>query len=594
MSDPARRTEDSPDAPGAARCPMRGACFALLVTLAGLAGCRALGPFGELDSDLGRHASEERLRRIDQLNLDRFTARTPTPAASSLLSTGAGPPDKPNPGITAAAAKEQLAALRATYERSPSLEIDLAKARAETLRNNLDLRVALIDPSIARESVNAERAKFDAVFTPFVTHSSSDTASATGLANNRVDETRVGAGVSVPLRSGGRASVDFVESRLASDSPFSAVDESFTPGVTFSLSQPLLRGAGRDFTVASIAIAGYNEQIVESRTKLEVISQLARAERAYWNLYAARRELEVRQTQFELAATLLQRAEARRAGGVITGVEVTRAQSGVAQRLGAIITAETNLLIQQRELKRIMNTPGLEVGGSVLLTTVTQPTAADFDFDSRRTTLVALAATQRMELLESELQALADTVNINVQKNLALPALDFAGSVGLSGAGTRFADSQRGLFGGDSTSYTLSLQGQIPLTNDAAEARVRGAILTRIQRLATAATRRQLIEQEVLDAIDRARSAWQRILAARQNAILSGRTFEVEQRLFENGVRTATDVLDAAAVLADAQSAEIRALADYQIALSDLATATGTTLGQADVRWEEEPQPPIK
>ena len=56
----------------------------------------------------------------------------------------------------------------------------------------------------------------------------------------------------------------------------------------------------------------------------------------------------------------------------------------------------------------------------------------------------------------------------------------------------------------------------------------------------------------------------------------------------KSDLRTATDVLDAATRLADAQSAEIRALTDHEIALVDLAVATGTTLGGAGVLWREE------
>ena len=47
-----------------------------------------------------------------------------------------------------------------------------------------------------------------------------------------------------------------------------------------------------------------------------------------------------------------------------------------------------------------------------------------------------------------------------------------------------------------------------------------------------------------------------------------------------------TDVLDAAFRLSDAQSREVRALADYQIAKVDLAFATGTLLGKAKLQWE--------
>ena len=61
---------------------------------------------------------------------------------------------------------------------------------------------------------------------------------------------------------------------------------------------------------------------------------------------------------------------------------------------------------------------------------------------------------------------------------------------------------------------------------------------------------------------------------------------EVEKRQFEVGLRTSTEVLRAAARLADAQSREIRALAAYEISQVDIAFATGTLLGQDGVVWE--------
>ena len=54
------------------------------------------------------------------------------------------------------------------------------------------------------------------------------------------------------------------------------------------------------------------------------------------------------------------------------------------------------------------------------------------------------------------------------------------------------------------------------------------------------------------------------------------------------GFRTSTDVLDAASRLADAQSREVRSLADYQIALIDIAFATGTLLGHSRIRFDRE------
>ena len=49
---------------------------------------------------------------------------------------------------------------------------------------------------------------------------------------------------------------------------------------------------------------------------------------------------------------------------------------------------------------------------------------------------------------------------------------------------------------------------------------------------------------------------------------------------------TPTDVLNAQTTFADAQSSEISSLAGYQIALVDIAYATGTLLGAAKVQWQ--------
>ena len=52
------------------------------------------------------------------------------------------------------------------------------------------------------------------------------------------------------------------------------------------------------------------------------------------------------------------------------------------------------------------------------------------------------------------------------------------------------------------------------------------------------------------------------------------------------GLGTSTDVRDAQTELAEAQRVEILALAEYQMAIVDLAYATGTLLGAAKVQWE--------
>ncbi|MFO0376548.1 MAG: TolC family protein, partial [bacterium] len=403
---------------------------------------------------------------------------------------------------------------------------------------------------------------------------------------NQRDSASGSAGVDIPLRTGGRVSVDLTESWSQTPNPFVSLDESFSSGLGVSISQPLLRNAGERVNTASIAIAGYNQQIAEARTTNRVIAEIASGERAYWRVYAAARELEVRQKQYELAVEQLERARRRVSAGQSPEVEVTRAESGVAAQLEAIIVAENTLLDQQRELKRRMNLPEADIAGTTLISPATQPNPLRYDLTGSKERLCDAALVNRAELLEAELAVLADAVNVDVARNAALPDVSLSASYDLAGLDRTFWLSQRRLSNANNDTWNAGVTAAIPLGNEAAEARLRRAIITRVQSIADKAAREQTVRQEVLGAIDRMNSGWQRILAARQNALLAARTLAAEQRQFDVGSRTSTDVLDAATRLADAQSAEIRALADYEVAKIDLAVATGTVLGASAVGWE--------
>jgi len=133
--------------------------------------------------------------------------------------------------------------------------------------------------------------------------------------------------------------------------------------------------------------------------------------------------------------------------------------------------------------------------------------------------------------------------------------------------------------------HRLGLRLQVPIGNQSALSRLRQAMLRRLQTLATRDQRDLQIRQEVFNAVDQLEATWQRILAARQRVVLAARVVEAEQRQFNQGLRTSTDVLDAQTRLANAQSSEVQAVAEYQIAQVDIAQATGTVLGASRVTW---------
>jgi outer membrane protein len=183
-----------------------------------------------------------------------------------------------------------------------------------------------------------------------------------------------------------------------------------------------------------------------------------------------------------------------------------------------------------------------------------------------------------------ELRLAIDTSEIGFRRNAALPLFVLDYGYNLQGTGPEASNAYGSL--GNDDSFDVGLRAEIPLGNDVLESRVNTAILQRVQRLATREARRLAIRTEVFDALDNLAQSWQRILAARLEALLAARTLVAEERQFDVGLRTIVEVLDANARLADAQSREVAALASYQIAQVDLAFATGTSLGAARIRWE--------
>lgn len=514
-------------------------------------------------------ASEERLRNISSLTLT----------------------ESPQVGEAAPDSRSIVDDVLARYADAgaESVPLSLADCRGLALENNLDLRVQLISPAIAAERVSEEEAAFEAVFFANADYTKTDTPTSSTLSGSQVENLSSDLGVRVPLRTGGTLTFDMPLTETETNNIFSTLNPAYTTDFSISFSQPLLRNAGLRANTHGIRLAVYESQISEAQTKLEVIRVLTAVEQAYWRLYAAREALGVRRQEFDLAVSQLDRARRQVNAGAVAEVEIIRAESGVADTLQGIILAENAVRDRERELKRLLNAPGLDVDSSQVLVPATLPNPVRYRLDPA--VLLSEAMNRRMELLQLELQLAQDASTIDLRRNQVLPLVLLDYTYNVNGLGPTWGDSFDLLNDRNFEDHRIGVRVEVPLGNEAAESRLQQAVYSRFQRLASRKAREQLISQEVLNAIDQIESNWQRVLAGRQNVILNARTLEAEQRQFDLGLRTSTDVLDAQTNFANARLNELQALVEYQIAQVDLAFATGMVLGAAQVAWEPlEPQ----
>ncbi len=479
--------------------------------------------------------------------------------------------------------KAELDEARARFEGVESIELSISDARASALTNNLGLSVTLLSPTIAQEQLSGEEAKFEALFTLSGLYSKGDDAVSSSLVGSQTESQSLTPGVTIPLHTGGSISVSAPLNRFASDSAFISPNPGFTSDLNISLSHNLLRGAGRRVATHSIRLAEYGRQISETQAKLEVIRVLAEVDRAYWRLYASVKALEVVEQQHKVAVEQYESAKRKKKGGTGTDVDVVRAQSGVADRVEQIISAQNAVELQQRSLKEMINLPGLDVSSTTRIDVESVPDPVAYSFDQE--VLADAAVENRMEMLELELQLARDAANIAFAKNDKLPLVAMQYTYRINGLGGSLDDSLEVLGRNKFEDWSVGLNAEIPIGNEQRKSSLAQSVLTRLQRLSSRDARRQSIEREVYDAVTNLSNSWNRILASRESVLLNARVLEAEQRQFGAGLRTSRDVLDADSLLAGARLAEIRAVVDYQIAQIDLGVATGTLLGQEKVDW---------
>ncbi len=506
-------------------------------------------------------------------------------------------------GINNQLSAERMAQEESLQDKTQGIKLSLAEIRAKALIHNLSLKIANMDPLIARTQLDEERAKFDRIIFANLKYGDKDLPAISGdnvkftSDNPALDDALVkftktpiqtksvygDIGIAIPLRTGGTITIAAPFENLDKQGDFNS--DEYRTGLKFSISQPLLRDAGTAVNEASIQIASVNEQATLATTRLQSIRIIAMIDKAYWALNQAWTELEIRQQQFEYATQNLIMVRKRVQEGLTAAIEINRAEIGVNDRLEQLIIAKTNLNLAQRQLKFYLNDPQYPLANETNFITTTVPDLFNYQFN--RDDLVKNAQSNRLDLLETELRLSEDLLRIAVLENQTLPlfSLDYAYGA-LSDSESSFGRAYNSLNRFDYNEWYIGLRFELPVTNEARRARLSRAVQQRLQRLSTKELQELTIQREIYDVLDRLEQNWQRIVTTKQQVVVAGINYEAELKQFKEGLRTMTEVLEALTRLGDAQVREIDAITDYQASQIDLAFSTGTLLGYSRVNFD--------
>ena len=325
----------------------------------------------------------------------------------------------------------------------------------------------------------------------------------------------------------------------------------------FSLSALRNYQAGR----AGVRAAQFEEGIAREQVATATALRYLETMRADRSVVAA-------QANVTLGQTLLKLAQDQRDAGIATGVDVTRAETRLAQEQVRLSRAETDSEEARLQLQRIV---GLPLGSAF---TLTDPLRFSVDTLPAIETAVVTAEDARGEVRAAQAQVTVNSFEARAARAEQLPSLEFLGDYGVSGITpvTSALPTRR---------YAIQLN--VPIFNGGlTRGRIQVASSREQQAQLQLASVRGQVEEDVRLAYAGLRTTADTVRATDLAVSLAERELEMARDRFRAGLGDNIELATAQTMLANTRLDQVTALAAYNGARLNLAAALGRA---QNFRW---------
>ena len=383
----------------------------------------------------------------------------------------------------------------------------------------------------------------------------------------------------------------------------SRYDPFSVPNTSVTLTQPLLRGFGRELNLRYLRIAGINQKITRLVFYQQLISTVYGVARLYYDLVSLNESAAVKRQSLAAARKLAEDDAAQVEQGTLAPLELTRANSLVTSSQLDLIQSEG--LVHQQEVilksqlaRRGSADPILTNLPIVPTDVITIPATDDLKpLDA----LVNDALATRPDLAQAALQVQSGEISAKASRNAIKPEIDLIANfqtrgssevpytqLGSQGTGLVNAPADLGIASlRTSRIYQAGIQLNLPLRNDVAQADAARDLLqlrqvqARTQSLANQV--REQVENSVI-ALQTARSALE---AATQSRQYQEQLVQAERDKLTVGASTNFLVIQQESYLAQARSTEVAARSVWIKARVALDRAIGNLLDKNGITFDQ-------
>lgn len=468
----------------------------------------------------------------------------------------------------------------------PVRSLSLQDCISEALQHNFDVQVARYNPAINAYNLAAAYGGYDPLFSlsgqrAYSVTPSSFTANQIQYpaTESTVDSFSSGLAGVLPWGfqynlNGNIYQNNFSYIGLGGNNPVSG------GSIGITMTQPLLKGFWIDNTRLQIKAARNNLKYSEQGLRAQLITSVSAIENAYYELIFARENLEVQQEALTLAQTQLDQDQQRMQIGTLAQLSVEQDQSQAAQSRANVITAQFTLASDENTLKNLITDDYKSWSAvSILPTEMLEATKQEYDLQESWNKGMTL----RPDLLQAQITLEQQGIQLKFDRNQLFPELNLTGSYGYNGAGAVYNDVLAQYQNQQSPFYSYGANFSIPLANQGPRNTFKSDKVTERQDLLKLKQIEQNILVEIDNAVKQAESGYESVDATRQARIYAEAALDAEQKTYAVGKATTFEVLTYQNNLTTARGQEIRALANYEEYLSNLAQQEGSTLERRDI-----------
>jgi outer membrane protein TolC len=481
-----------------------------------------------------------------------------------------------------------FAATAQTSTNTAGREMSLTDCIQQAMTNNFDVQIERYNPQISLYNLDAAYGGYDPALNFSGQHNYN--VSPGGFTSQQIplpattskaDSFNSGIGGTLPEGLQYDFSGNIADRTFQSST--NPLTESAVGSIGVTLTQPLLKNFWIDNTRLTIRVAKNRLKYSEQGLRQQLITSVTAVANAYYELIFAQQNVKVQQEALNLAQTQLDQDKQRMQIGTLAQLSVQQDEAQFASSRANLITAESTLETDQNTLKNLITDDYARWHDTDIQPAETLAAPLEL-FDLQDSWSKGM--TERPDLLQARLNVEQQGIELKFYRNQLFPELDLIGTYGYNGASRDFNGTFNQFNQGNAPFYSYGAQLSVPLGN----------IRPRNQYKSTKATLQQIVlqlkqfEQNVMVEIDNAvklaQSAYQSVDATRQARIYAEAALDAEQKTYAVGKATTFDVLQLQNNLTTARSNEIRALANYNEALANLAAQEGSTLERNGINLE--------